>query len=106
MCMIISALAIVSYDARMIDAMMEINIEGTANVVNLCLEKNIEKLVFMNSIPAIGKENAGTLISEKASWNTTEYDLTQYAISKQRAEMEVWRGIAEGLRAVIRIRPY
>lgn len=93
--------AIVSYDARMIDAMMEINIEGTANVVNLCLEKNIEKLVFMSSISAIGKENAGTLISEKTSWNTTEYDLTQYAISKQRAEMEVWRGIAEGLRAVI-----
>ena len=93
--------AIISYDARMIEAMMEINIEGTANVVNVCLEKNIEKMVYMSSISAIGKENAGTLISEKTSWSTTEYPVTQYAISKQRAEMEVWRGIAEGLHAVI-----
>ncbi len=93
--------AIVSYDARMRDSMMEINIEGTANVVNLCIEKNIEKLVYVSSISAIGKENADTLISEKTIWSTTECTPTQYAISKQKAEMEVWRGIAEGLCAVI-----
>lgn len=93
--------AIVSYDARLRDDMMEINVEGTANVVNFCIGKNIEKLLFVSSISAIGKEDLNTLISEKTVWNTTDYLISQYAISKQKAEMEVWRGIAEGLNAVI-----
>lgn len=93
--------ALVSYDSRMHLAMMEVNIEGTANIVNFCLEKNIKKLLFVSSISAIGKEDLNTLISEKTKWNTADYSLTQYAISKQKAEMEVWRGIAEGLDAVI-----
>ncbi len=93
--------AIVSYDARLRDAMMEINVEGTANIVNFCIERNIEKLLFVSSISAIGKEDLNTLISEKTVWNTTDYLISQYAISKQKAEMEVWRGIAEGLDAVI-----
>lgn len=93
--------AIVSYDPRMKDAMMEINVEGTAGIVNFCVEKEIEKLVYVSSIAAIGKEDEGTLITEKTIWNTTQYKISQYAISKQKAEMEVWRGIAEGLNAVI-----
>ncbi len=93
--------AIVSYDPRMKDTMMEINAEGTAGIVNFCIEKEVEKLVYVSSIAAIGKEDAGTLITEKTIWNTAQYKISQYAVSKQKAEMEVWRGIAEGLNAVI-----
>lgn len=93
--------AVVSYDQRLHDTMMEINIEGTANIVNLCIEKKIQKLLFVSSIAALGKEDPNTFITEKTVWNTTEYSLSQYAVSKQKAEMEVWRGIAEGLPAVI-----
>ena len=54
--------AIISYDARMIEAMMEINIEGTANVVNVCLEKNIEKM----SPPALAVQRDGSNV--QISW--------------------------------------
>ena len=93
--------ALVSYDKRLQQTMMETNVTGTANVVNFCLEKNIKKLVFVSSISAIGKEASQTLITEKTLWNTTDYEMSQYALSKHHAEMEVWRGIAEGLCAVI-----
>lgn len=93
--------AVVSYDPRMKENMMEVNVEGTANVVNLCVEKKIEKLLFVSSISAIGKEDLNTLITEKTIWNSSQNKMTNYAISKQKAEMEVWRGIAEGLDAVI-----
>jgi nucleoside-diphosphate-sugar epimerase len=93
--------AMVSYDERLHDLMMEVNAEGTANVVNLCIGRQVQKLLFVSSIAAVGKEDSGTLIHEKTIWNTTEYSLSQYAVSKQKAEMEVWRGIAEGLNAVI-----
>lgn len=92
--------AIVSYDERMKDEMMEINIEGTANIVNLCLDKNVEKLCYVSSIATLGEAPAGNLTSEKDDWEPIANN-SNYAVSKQGAEMEVWRGVAEGLNVVI-----
>ncbi|GBL34459.1 dihydroflavonol-4-reductase [Filimonas sp.] len=92
--------AMVSYDPKMREAIMQTNSEGTANVVNLCLDKKVQKLCFVSSIATLGEGISGELISEKNDWEENK-DNSNYAISKQAAEMEVWRGIAEGLNAVI-----
>lgn len=92
--------AIVSYDKRDRDKMMAVNMEGTANVVNLSLAYNIEKLVYVSSIAAIGRKMRQQKITEQSAWETSKFN-TQYGISKFRAEREVWRGIAEGLNAVM-----
>lgn len=89
--------AIVSYDPRAKKNMMEVNATGTSNVVNACLEKQI-KLCFVSSISTIGKSN--TVSDETNRW-VKEESFSNYATSKHAAEMEVWRGIAEGLQAVI-----
>ncbi|MCC8424092.1 NAD-dependent epimerase/dehydratase family protein [Mucilaginibacter sp. UR6-11] len=79
--------------------MIRANVTGTANVVNLCLDQGI-RLVHVSSIAAIGQAKPGELITENHHLEiTTEND--GYAISKLESEMEVWRGIAEGLDAVI-----
>lgn len=91
--------AMVSYDPRYHDAMMAVNVEGTANVVNLSLDYNIRKLVFVSSIASLGKDDT-QFITEKTEWKKEE-SLSKYSESKYLAEMEVWRGIAEGLEAVI-----
>jgi dihydroflavonol-4-reductase len=79
--------------------MIRTNVRGTANLVNLCLDKDI-KLLHVSSIAAIGQAKPGELITENHHLEiTTEND--GYAISKLESEMEVWRGIAEGLDAVI-----
>jgi dihydroflavonol-4-reductase len=92
--------AMVSYDARDREKLLKNNVEGTANVVNLCLETGVKKLIHVSSIAAIGKSKNDIIISEKAKW-VNQPNLTQYAISKYLSEQEVWRGSAEGLSIAI-----
>ncbi|MBQ4819735.1 NAD-dependent epimerase/dehydratase family protein [Aquimarina sp. MMG016] len=78
----------------------KINIEGTANIVNLCLIHDVEKLCHVSSIAALGDDPSKSSLDEKAEWNP-EIPNSVYAITKYGAEMEVWRGTQEGLNAVI-----
>ena len=91
--------ALVSFDPKDKKELLRTNIEGTSNVVNLCVANNI-RLLHVSSVAALGNAKKGELITEKDFW---EYDANvhSYAISKYEGEMEVWRGIAEGLDAVI-----
>ncbi len=79
--------------------MINANINGTANVVNLCLD-NSARLVHVSSIAAVGYAKPGELTTEEHQLDVNLED-DGYAISKLESEMEVWRGIAEGLSAVI-----
>jgi dihydroflavonol-4-reductase len=92
--------AYISFDPNYYYSLRQINIEGTANIVNLCISNNIEKLCYVSSIAAVGKELSDKLINEESPWNNDE-DHSVYAITKYGAEMEVWRGCQEGLDVVI-----
>lgn len=92
--------AIVSFWHKNFDAMMHTNVEGTANVVNCALDAGVKKLCYASSIAALGREKSGDIITEETPWQESKYN-TQYAISKYKAEMEVWRGVEEGLPATI-----
>ncbi len=92
--------ALVSFDPNDYYILRKVNIEGTANVVNLCIVNAISKLCYVSSIAAIGEEKPGLRITEESPWNP-EADHSVYAITKYGAEMEVWRGTQEGLNAVI-----
>jgi dihydroflavonol-4-reductase len=92
--------AIVSYDPAEAESMFKINVEGTANVVNLCLENKVEKLCHVSSVAAINRLEEDEMITENAEWKNSKHH-SNYALSKYGAEREVWRGIAEGLNAVI-----
>jgi nucleoside-diphosphate-sugar epimerase len=93
--------AFVSFEPDKYRQLRKINIEGTANIVNLCVANQIKKLCYVSSIAAIGHElNPDTLITEETAWNP-EDDNSVYAITKYGAEIEVWRGTQEGVDAVI-----
>ncbi len=91
--------AFISFDPKDKAKLLKVNIEGTSNIVNLCQDFGA-RLVHVSSIAALGDAKKGELITEKDFW---EYNpnVHSYAISKYEGEMEVWRGIAEGLDAVI-----
>lgn len=93
--------AFISFDPKDEAKIRKTNIEGTANVVNFCLAKNVRKICFVSSIAALGdlKENE-KIITEETEWNP-EKSHSDYAISKYGAEMEIWRGQQEGLNCVI-----
>ncbi len=93
--------ALISFDPKDENLIRKTNIEGTANMVNFCIDKKVKKLCFVSSIAALGdlKENENT-ITEETEWNP-EKPHSDYAISKYGAEMEIWRGQQEGLDSVI-----
>lgn len=93
--------AFVSFEPKTYKRLRKINIEGTANIVNLCIAYNIKKLCYVSSIATVGHHtNSKKLIDEQTEWNA-ENDNSVYAITKYGAELEVWRGTQEGLDAVI-----
>lgn len=80
--------------------MYHVNIEGTRNVVNTALENNVPRIIYISSVAAIGRKLTEATVNEKAQWEDSKAN-THYAISKFKAELEVWRGFAEGLEGVI-----
>ncbi len=94
------AAALVSFQPQDRDEMMRSNINGTANLVNAALNKSIRKFCHVSSIAAIGRAENQKSIDESTVWKASRQN-SNYAISKYGAEREVWRGIEEGLPAVI-----
>jgi dihydroflavonol-4-reductase len=92
--------AMVSFHPKDKERMHQINIVGTANVVNMALEAGIKKLVHVSSIAALGRAKGRKHLDETSKWVEGAGN-TQYAISKYRAELEAFRGGAEGLNIAV-----
>lgn len=97
---VIHAAAKVSFHDADRSTLNKINIEGTANVVNIALDKEVKRFVHLSSVSAIGRTGNGETITEEKKWLPGKWHTT-YAISKYHGELEVWRGAAEGLNMVI-----
>jgi dihydroflavonol-4-reductase len=92
--------ASVSFNPKQRDTLFKINVEGTANIVNMAIDTGVKKLVHVSSVAALGRIRKRKTVNETMQW-TPETSNSQYGKSKYLGEMEVWRGIGEGLNAVI-----
>ena len=92
--------AMVSFSPKNKKKLFATNIEGTANVVNAALQAGVRKMIHVSSVAAIGRIREGETVTEEMNWNE-ENSNSLYGKSKFLGEMEVWRGIGEGLDAVI-----
>lgn len=97
---VIHAAAVVSFHSADEQTMQQVNVEGTANVINMAIEAGVKRFVHVSSVAALGRSAKSETISEDRSWEEGKSH-TPYAVSKHRAELEVWRGFAEGLKGVI-----
>jgi dihydroflavonol-4-reductase len=90
--------ALVTFAAKERFRQMQVNVEGTRNVVHACLDAGVSRLVHVSSVatigPTIGAEPADE--STPYGWGETP----GYKYSKYLAEQEVRKGIAKGLTAV------
>jgi len=89
--------AFISFSNQDFNAMKKINVEGTANMINTAIVKKVDKFCYVSTIAAIG-ERKNMLIDEECEWKENN---NPYSKTKHDAELEVWRGISEGLNAVI-----
>ena len=90
----------ISFNKSEEDRMLNTNIKGTANLVDAALSNNVKKFCHVSSIAALGKTKDNTEITEETYWMPSRKK-SGYSKSKFFSEMEVWRGIEEGLDAVI-----
>lgn len=91
----------ISFNPSEEQQLRKVNIEGTANIVNFCIDKKVKKMCHVSSIAALGDLGQNeTIITETTEWNPEALH-SDYAISKYGGEMEVWRGQQEGLNVVI-----
>lgn len=98
---------LVSYAPQDEDALLQVNVEGTAVLVDACLMQSAIRFCHVSSVAALGGAlvpsaggNGPTVVSEEAKWDLGASH-SAYATSKYLGELEVWRGISEGLAAVI-----
>jgi nucleoside-diphosphate-sugar epimerase len=92
--------AVVSFNPSKISSLQKTNIEGTANVVNACINTGVKKLLFVSSVAALGRIREDKPIDESMNW-TPETSNSEYGKTKYMAELEVWRGMGEGLDVAI-----
>lgn len=97
---VIHSAAVISFLKKERRLMYQVNHEGTANMVNMALEKNVKRFIYISSVAALGRSAGGGHVNEEKKWEESKVN-THYAKSKHKAELEVWRGISEGLEAVI-----
>lgn len=97
---VVHCAAIVSFHQEDKARMMEVNVIGTANMVNIALDKNIKKFVHVSSVAALGRKPNINLIDEEVKWETSDNN-SNYAESKYLGELEVWRAQEEGLTVAI-----
>lgn len=95
------AAAMVSFIPAEAKMMEHVNISGTANLVNLCLElPGFRYFAHVSSVATLGRFSGDQALDEQSHWDPSSHP-SNYAISKYGAEREVWRAISEGLPAVI-----
>ena len=97
---VIHAAAIVSFEKKDRREMFAVNVEGTANLVNVSLDHGVRRFIHVSSTAAIGKNLDDSEITENTKWSD-KLTHTQYALSKFLSEKHVWRAHAEGLQVSV-----
>jgi dihydroflavonol-4-reductase len=97
---IIHAAGFVSFFPSDKNKLFKINIEGTANLVNAALECGITDFLHVSSVSALGRNEDTSPVDEEKKWPGNNGQ-SNYGISKYFGEMEVWRGMGEGLSPLI-----
>lgn len=97
---VIHSAAKVSFQKGDQNDLYKVNVEGTANMVNLALQKEVKRFIYVSSVAALGKDRHEECSSEESSWQHTP-QTSDYSVSKFYAENEVWRASIEGLKVGI-----
>ena len=92
--------AVVSYWKKRRPELTQVNVGGTQNVVDVCLELGIDSLIHTSSIAAIGYAGDEQPADESSPFNWERYDIG-YRNTKHESEQVVLNAVRRGLRAVV-----
>lgn len=92
--------ASVGFDERYRKEIHEINVTVTENLVNIAIDSDVKNIVYLSSISVLDKNPSNKIITENSGWDPQQIH-SEYAISKKKGEMAVWRGSQEGLNVIV-----
>ncbi|MDH5474183.1 MAG: NAD-dependent epimerase/dehydratase family protein [Cyclobacteriaceae bacterium] len=93
---VIHCAAIVSYHKEDEQLMYHVNVKGTRNIVDVCIEEGVQQFIHISSIAAFGKKPNQLEVDENNDWVESPVN-SAYARTKYLSELEVWRGFHEGM---------
>lgn len=82
------------------EAYYRVNVEGTRNVLNACLDAGVQRVVYTSTIAAVGSARNGKLADEETVWDLGDLFIP-YITTKYMAEFEAWRACSRGLPVVV-----
>lgn len=97
---LIHTAGIVSISRGDSQAMYDVNVNGTENVINKCLEYGVSRLVYVSSVHAIPEKPKGEVMTETDSFDPNSV-IGAYAKTKAAASGLVLAAVQNGLDAVI-----
>jgi dihydroflavonol-4-reductase len=92
--------ALISFDPADRRKLFQVNVGGTSNMVDAAIALGVRKFCFASSVASFGSVDPPFQIDE-TTLRKSSMDYSGYALSKFKSEMEVWRGVVEGLDSVI-----
>jgi dihydroflavonol-4-reductase len=97
---VIHAAGIVTVASKYVKNVVDVNVMGTKNIVEMCLENNVTKLVYISSVHALPELPGKHVISEINSFNPDAV-VGLYAKTKAQATQIVLDSCKQGLNAVV-----
>lgn len=98
---VIHCAGFVSFNHTDKNKIIEVNKNTTCHVVNAMLANGVKRIIYVSSIASIGNHAKDESELTENIENMPSKNDSVYAKSKYLAELEIWRGVAEGLEAVI-----
>jgi len=97
---VINCAAVISFRPGDENSVINSNIDIASSVVDSCLESGVKRLIHLSSIASLGDTDNGEEHTEENIWKSSK-NKSAYSISKFESEMEIWRGIYQGVNAII-----
>lgn len=97
---VIHTAGIVSIASKFQQKVYDVNVKGTANVVQMCLKHTVRRLVYVSSVHAIPEKSGGEVITEVKDFSADSV-VGLYAQTKAQATQLVLDSVKEGLDAVV-----
>lgn len=97
---VIHLAAIVSIDTKASPQIYKVNVEGTGNIIKMCMKHKVKRLVYVSSVHAIPEPAKRSVVSEIVHFSKNRV-FGAYAKTKAEATRLVLEAVESGLDAVV-----
>lgn len=97
---VIHAAGIISIESKISPLLYNVNVLGTKNIIELCLQHHVHRMIYVSSVHAIPEKGNMAVIEEVAKFSP-EKVIGAYAKTKAEASQAVLEAGKQGLNAVI-----